>query len=157
MRKHIIALVLDGKGDTEIVRTISKGGVTVTRQAIGAFKRRHADVLKPKEDALIEMVVAQLAHRWIADKDERLGRLEQIYEGLDKVREDYGFMVTTEEAGEDGERHIFDHRFNGALAAQMRGVLSDASDELGQKPKPNVNINTGVQVLVRDYHGFDPE
>lgn len=145
-RKKIIALVLEGKSDAQVALAVSNKSNTVTRQAITVFRKRHQDVLAPAEQQAIEAVV----DRWIANKDKRLGKLEAIYAGLEEVKDTYGFMVTTEEtSGKQGERVIYDQHFNGALAAQMRGVLSDASDELGQKPKPDTHIHNNL-VLIRE-------
>lgn len=157
MRKLIIGLILEGGKDTAIARAVSTKRLTVTRQAIGAFRRRHAEALRAREEKNLQ----QVDHRWIANKDKRLGKLEAIFAGLEAVVDTYGFMVTTEEAtGKEGERTIYDQHFNGALAAQMRGVLSDASDELGQKPKTPVNVNIDnrvQQVFIRQVVGAQAE
>ena len=142
-RKKVIELVLAGRSDAEVALAVSTPSTRVSRQAIAGFRWRHADILKPAE---LEMI-AEVKRRWIADKDARLGKLEEIYAGLDDVRTRYGFMVTTEEVGEDDKRVIRDQHFNGALAAQMRGVLSDASDELGQKPRPDGGATAVASVV----------
>lgn len=155
-RKKIIALVLDGMSDAQVARAVSNKSNTVTRQAITVFRKRHQDVLAPAEQQGIEAVV----QHWIADKEVRLTKLEEIYDGLDDVRKTYGFMVTTEEKDEKDKVVIYDQHFNGQLAAQMRGVLSDAADELGQKPKTplNVNVDNRTQtVFVRQVMGAQVE
>lgn len=153
-KAKVFEYILTGAmSDAQVALALSTPKRSVTPQAITAFRERHATELAQVTIELIE----EVKHRWIADKDARLGKLENIYDGLEEVKETYGFMVTTEEAaGKEGERVIYDQHFNGQLAAQMRGVLSDAADELGQKPKTPVNVNIDnrtQQVFVRQVIG----
>ncbi len=143
-RERLIGFVVDGMSDADAALAISTPTRSVTPQAITKFRERHIEAITAKQQALTEA----LHHRWIADKDARLGKLQDIYAGLDDVRANYGFMVTTEDVDENGETKIYTQHFNGQLAAQMRGVLSDASDELGQKPRPPESQPVAVAVQV---------
>ena len=43
-----------------------------------------------------------------------------------------------------------------ALLAEMRATERAAAEEMGQLPRPDINVNNNV-VIVRQIGGFDPE
>jgi len=120
-RAKVLAWLVEGKGPAEIATLISTKGQPVSRQAVQAFRDRHADELAP----MVEAVEKQITDYAIASKVNRIAALDRLLGGMEREVADYGLI----EDSEDGRY------FRDKLVKEIRGVLRDAAEELGQMPK----------------------
>lgn len=134
-RARIFALVLDGKSDQEVATAIATKQHQPTRQAITAFRKRHAEQLAPVIQA-VEAAVVDLA---IKDKEERIRRLSWMWDQMLEVYEKQGLVLFTRRRYGDVE--VEEEAFNVGLTKEMRSVLNDVAAELGQRQKIAINVN----------------
>lgn len=133
IKAKVLCFVADGKSDREVAAAVSTKRTVVSRQAITAFRHRHTDDLATKQ----EEAIAEVEELWITDKAERIKRLAAMFDKCDEALTEYGVMITEERTfgnGDDAET-VTTRRFNGGMVKEMRGLLSDAANELGQLPK----------------------
>jgi hypothetical protein len=145
-----IALVLEGKSDSEVAAVMN-----VTRQAITKFRHRHAAEIAP----IVEQVEAAIIDVALKDKENRIRELAWLY-GLARTEaEEHGITITeTRYEGRGEDREEYQTRdFRAGMVKEMRGLLADIADELGQRSGKggDINIDNRTQVLVRQYGGFD--
>lgn len=145
----VIRLVLDGLSDAQVAERMSTRGVTVTRQAVTQFRRRHADKLTTVKAEVIKAVQDYA----IADKVYRIGVLDKLASLMVAEVDAKGIMLTETTFSKEGEKTYESRELHDKLVKEIRGVLKDAADELGQIPKaaPEVNVNVGL--LVRYVEG----
>lgn len=137
-RAKVIAWLVEGKGPTEIASLVSTPKRPVTRQAVCAFAKRHAEDITPIV-AEVEQAIRDIA---IQDKTERLRELGRIYVKCADALDEYGVMITEERTSytRDGDPSelIVTRKFNGGLIKEMRGVLRDVAEELNDIARPPV-------------------
>ncbi len=132
---------LSGLTPAEIARRLG-----VSRQAVHTHLRKNTDVVTAKKRVMIDAVV----DNWLTEKRFRLEKMQKVYDDLEAIAIERTYSVTeTTAVGEDVT--VTAKRIDGALVGALRGLLSDAADELGQKPKAGsviLNAGNGAQVLI---------
>lgn len=151
-RERIIGLVVDGLTDNDIAKVISTKRISVSQPAITQFRQRHVAAIEAKKAEAVQAVKDE----WIADKQERIKRLAGLYQDVEDWQTENGISEVTISYDKDGAERGRTLKLNAALVNAKRGILSDVSDQLGQTPRPDQNLNIKAQVLVRQYVGFDP-
>ena len=145
VRAQVLAWVLEDKTDSEIAKLLPESQ-RVTRQAITAFRQRHTAELGPAT-AKIERDSLDYA---IASKVNRIAALDDLLQRMQAEIAEYGLAVTEVEYIEGKEdRRIETRNFRATLVREIRAVIRDASEELGQLPRApeaNVTVNVGVAV-----------
>jgi len=142
MRKLIIGMILAGGKDTAIARAVSNKRLTVTRQAIGAFRRRHADTLEP-EEARMQREAADYA---IANKVNRIATNDLLKNLLLTVRDERaagrtgigtGLVVMREKALGSGDNMtiVEEYEIDPAIVTLIDKLHNSTANELGQLPK----------------------
>ncbi len=125
----------------------------ISRQAVHKHLNKRAEELSTKKQLLVDAVV----DNWITDKKARLERLRLMADKTLAEADEYGIVVVdrvteTTKEGNTETVTVSEHRdYREALVRQLRGLLSDAADELGQKPKAGsviLNAGNGAQVLI---------
>ena len=137
----MIAWLVDGKSTREVVALLAEQGVKTTFQGVAAFRKRHL----PDIDALTSRVVAAVEDLTIRDKAERIRRLSGLYDGMQAIVDTRGLLATDVKfvGGPEYGREVEVERFDAALVKELRGVLSDVADELGDRPKtPLIDART---------------
>lgn len=150
--ERVIGFVVSGMTDLEVSRAISTKRRSVSQPAITQFRQRHAAEIEAAKAALVEAT----RHHWIADQQQRIEKLEQLFDDVQSYQDENGLSEVTIGYDDQGGERSRTVRFAGAIVAAKRGILSDVSDELGQKVKPDQNVNLRAQVLIRGVTGFDP-
>lgn len=132
-RAKVMAWLVEGKGPAEIASLITTKTQPVSRQAVQAFRDRHADELAP----LVEAVEKQITDYAIASKVNRIAALDDMLARLQAEVAEYGIAITEVEYNTDGdeERRIETRNFRAGLVREFRGLMRDAAEELGQMPK----------------------
>lgn len=139
--------MLEGLSDGEIAAALSDKQVTVTRQAVFAFRKRHAAEITPA----VAEVERQITDYAIANKVNRIADLDMLRSMALKELEESGY------AWEEQTRYGSKRKVSGAVQA-LQEADRQAAEELDQLPRGNVNIDNRTQVmLVRSYSGIDPE
>ena len=160
----MLKYVLAGCSDAQVAGLVARKGETISPQAVTQWRARHSEEI----GAITAEVVREVAEYAIATKANRVGIDNLLRDLLLQVRDaraggasgiETGLVVRREKALGSGNNMVIveEYEIDPSLVTLIDRLHNSVADELGQKPKPNVNINTGVQVLVRDYHGFDPE
>lgn len=145
-----IALVLEGKSDSEVAAVMN-----VSRQAITKFRHRHAADIAPVV-AAVQQAIIDVA---LKDKEARIRELAWLY-GLSRNEvEEHGIAVTEVRYEGRGESstEVQTRDYRAPLVKEMRGLLSDIADEMGERSNKGgdtYNDNRSL-VLVRQYGGFD--
>lgn len=88
----------------------------VTRQGIYAFKARHKDTIARYREEL-GTDLATIHGRWLADREARIGELQDLYERL---------RPRVDDPGEDDDP--------AAVARTLISILHEAAEQLGQLP-----------------------
>lgn len=122
----------------------------ISRQAVHKHLNKRAEELSTKKQLLVDAVV----DNWITDKKARLERLRLLADKTLEEVDEYGITIVEEvmSVGKDGTSTTVKTRdYRASLVRELRGLLSDAADELGQKPRPPVIVNNDnrTQILVR--------
>ena len=173
IRPRVIAWLLDGVSEGDIAAKLRRcrPRIDVTPQAIHNFKKRHADVLEAKTEAIETAVVEATVGVVIADKAERLKKLQGIYDRYEAVLEQRGPLAKepkwvttylnvgkekpTGPKGGDVPAKEVDGEFlipmgtilvevekvDKALADVLTGILSQVADEQGELPQRGVNLS----------------
>lgn len=141
---EIVAILATGEQPSEVARLYG-----VDRSAITHFEDRHeADIA-----AMSAEVRRQVEDFAIASKVERIATLQRLADDVTAYLDDRGLMERTVTTTKDGAT-IERERFAREVAAELRAILKDAADELGQIPRPsdqiNVNVAVGVQLVWQD-------
>lgn len=156
IKEKVIALVLDGKSNREIAAAISTAKKPVSFQAIARFRKRHATEIEPA----IEQAAVAVVERAITDKSVRLVKLDDMFQKCEEALNEYGVMITEESTYGSGEHTTLTitRRFNGAMIREMRGLLRDAAEELGQMPRPDPHGSGAMrELIIREYAGWPAE
>ncbi len=138
VRARVIAMLVEGRGNREIAAAVG-----VTHQALTGFRRRHRDEI----EALAARVREAVADVTIADKALRIRKLTEHFgriEGLIAEGRLIARDVKIVGVGDYQER-IEIERFEAALEKAYRATLHDVAQELGELPKPEVNIDNRQQ------------
>lgn len=146
-RKRIEALILEGLSDGAIARQMK-----VTRQAITAFRHRNAAEVA----ATVAVVEKQIEDLALGNKEARIRERAWLYGLARKEAEDYGITIAEErreyKRGYEEPNVIITRDFRGAMVKEMRGLLHDIAEELGQLPKASdlsVNVHVGpIEMLL---------
>ncbi len=146
---RVLKMYLDGMTPPDIARELG-----VSRQAVHAYLKRHDKTkLRPIHTAAERAV----ADYWIADKRERLSRLQAIAEKTLAEVDEYGIVVvervteTTKEGSNETVIVSEKRDYRASLVRELRGIFRDAAEEMGQLPKPgdiNIHAGDGSKVLV---------
>lgn len=172
MKARVLELVLEGKKDSEVAAAVSTHRVTVSRQAIAAFRKRHAGELVQAAEIVVreavEFAIGQKLTR-IEKKNERWQLLQRVieeraadgasnWEGVPGMAT--GLLVHTEKSigGGENAQVVDEFEVDRSVLQELLALEESAAEELGQKPRPDtrVHIDARTQVLVREYVGFDP-
>ncbi len=153
-KAKILELVLAGHSDSEVAAAVSTPKSPVCRQAITAWRHRHPELLKPAEAQLIEQATTYA----IADKMARLADLQWLRDRIAEMANMSGLVGKEVKIASNGDTAEEDY-FDEALVKQWRGVLDDAASEMLHRGrgKSDTNVNVGVQVLIREFHGAEVE
>lgn len=133
--EKVVKLVLEGLSDADIAAALAEKHISVTRQAITAFRHRHADVLGPAKAAAVEQTV----DLWIASEVERRKKRQELYEETDTRRREL-----PERAG----------MTYAAMVREQRSIL-DAEEP--KTPSTVNNIDARTQVLIHQVRGAEVE
>lgn len=106
----------------------------VSQQAVSQFAERNRPALDQAKAETVDYTKQAL----VADKGYRISELGDIYS---KTREEY-------EAAESTSDRL-------AALKESRGTLRAVSEELGQLPRPDQNINIKAALLIRQIEGSD--
>lgn len=154
LEKHadeVIAFLLNGWTWQRVAEKYS-----VSKNAVMKFQARHVDRL----EALQAVVAKQVEDYAVAEKVNRIAELQWWYDQTKAEAEKDGLTIVEQvlTVSKDGaETTTITKDYRAAMVREARGILHQVAEELAQLPKASVNINTGVQVVIRDYGGFDPE
>lgn len=142
-----MAETIAGRSTRAIAELLSADGIAVTHSAVAGFQRRHKDEIAILEDA-VRREISELA---VTEKAERIRRLSALYDGMQAIVDKQGLLIEDVKWIGDAEtgREVKVVRFNAGLVQQMRGVLRDIADELGDIPRPAINIQTNVSQEVK--------
>ena len=156
-KAKIIAWLIEGKGPTEIAALVSTPAKPVSRQAICNFRNRHAADIAP----VVERIEREITDYAIAQKVNRIAALDDICQRIRQEVEEYGLAVTEVEYDSSGkeERRIETRNFRASLVRELRGVMRDVAEELGQLPQiekryGDTNIMAQQVVIVRETPGL---
>lgn len=173
MRPRVVAWLLEGATERDVVKRLHRlrPPVKVTSQAIHNFKVRHADVLTAKTEAIATAVVEAVVGVVIADKTERLKKLQGIYDryeavlnargpvarepkwvttylnvGPEKPTGPKGGEIPAKEQDGDflvpmGQILVEVEKVDKALADVLTGILAQVADEQGELPQRAVNMS----------------
>ena len=130
---EVVAILATGEQPAEVARIYS-----VERSSVTRFVERHTDAI----EAMRAEVIEQAQQFLIADKMFRIGALDGLFQQMAEEARAYGIVET----GEDGRY------FRDKLVNQMRGVLKDAAEELGQITPPDKNPTGPMrEIIMREY------
>jgi len=148
---EVVAIIAGGDRPSDIARLYGVAPSSITR-----FTERHAAAIA----AMRTEVIKQVEDYYIAHKVNRIAALDKLYRLMDAEVDEDGLAVTeVRHEYRNGEQvaEVETRDFRGSLVREMRGVLKDAADELGQIPRPDVHNTVNVGILVRQLSGYDPE
>ncbi len=147
-RNKLIGLLADGLTYQSAADAIASPSLKTSPPAVFKFAQRHAAEIAKRREMLAETADSS----WIGDKTERVRKLAGLYQALTAELEAHGPRVKeVKEIAEDGT--VTTTRYGGGwITQQLRGILRDAAEELGQIERPSINQNIQVnQFLVREY------
>lgn len=133
----ILNRVLQGKSDTEIAAELG-----VDRSAIGHWRRRNSDVVKPA----IENQERAIETYSVSRKANRIAKLDEMATNLDADLQKTGY--TYREETRHGEK-IHAH----PAASELRATLQQAALEMDQLPRAGITVNNQNVVIVKQVHG----
>lgn len=148
---EVVAIFATGERPVDVARMYGVDKSTATR-----FEHEHREAI----DAMRVEVIKQVEDYAIAHKVNRIAALDKLYRLMDAEVDEDGLAVTEiRHEYRNGEQvaEVETRDFRGALVREIRGVLKDAADELGQIPRPDVHNTVNVGILVRQLSGYDPE
>jgi hypothetical protein len=134
-KTRVIELVLEGLTDRQVAQKISTPRNSVSFQAISKFRARHADVLKPAAKAMVEAAVQHA----IATKDARLADLQFLRDKTFEVIDQRGTLEARDVKIAANGQTVDVMRYDAGLVAQLRGVLADAAEEMGERSKIQID------------------
>lgn len=139
-RREVVAWLTEGKPVAEIARELG-----VSYQAVYKWRDAHAAelaVVSAKLDRKVE-------RHAIAHVDNRIAELQHLFDLTRKEVDDYGITVVERRIEKDGEAEtIIETRdYRKDLVHEARGLLNDAAEQLGQKPKPDVHVQQNVMII----------
>jgi hypothetical protein len=147
-RAQVIAWIVEGKRDAEIASMLK---TQVSRQAIHQFRKRHAaeitPVVKQLDDAIIDVA--------LKDKESRIRELAWLYGLARDEAVEHGITITEthyEGRGETRDEYVT-RDFRTGMVKEMRGLLHDIAEEMGQLEKGYTDNR--IQILVRSIVGYD--
>lgn len=135
---EIVAWHVEGKSDAEIAALVSTKRRSYTRQAITQVRKRHAAEIA----ALQSKVGVAVEDKTIRVKAQRISNYDVAVKKIMEWIETHGLVSETQTVGEDGEQ-ITDYRFNRGIVSALVDAQKAVAGELGELPKPEININTG--------------
>lgn len=141
-----ISYILEGLSDAEVAAALSDKRISVTRQAVHAFRKRHADELAPA----VAEVERQITDYAIAQKVNRIAGLQSLADRVHALIDDRGLLERTVTSGKDWES--VRERFARELPAELRAIYKAAAEEMGDLPRPtdqSINVNVGVALALQ--------
>lgn len=164
-KAKVVSYMLDGMSDGEIAAALAEKRITVTRQAVHAFRKRHADELMPA----VAEVERQITDAAIADKVRRILDADADYHRLGSVIEARAADMRYDEpgyrsgvmvhqlkqigSGRNAET-VDEYKVDIALIAERRALRRAVAEELAQLPRPEINVtNDNRQIIVRYVEG----
>ena len=157
---EICALVLDGAADTQIAEWFG-----TRREAVGRWKDRHrADIEAMRAEVERQVTDAAIASRVerIFALDDRWHRGRQVIEerAIDPTVQDVpggktGLLVRQlKQIGSGRDASIVEeYAVDTGLLSSLLAMEKEASDVLGHRPKPDINIDNR-KVIIRVYDGW---
>lgn len=167
-KAQVIGMMIEGLSDRDIAAALAAKSLTISHQAITAFRKRHAAEIAPVvaevERQITDAAIASKVQR-ILDADEDYRRLGQVIEAraADKRYDEPGYstgvMVHSLKQTGSGQNAVLvdEYKTDTALIAERRALRREVAEELDQLPRgsTNVNIDNRVQVLIRQVDGYD--
>lgn len=125
-----LALILDGKTDSQVAAALSSKKERVGRAAVTFFRHRHQEEIKARERDLN----AQATGILVANKRYRLGIMDAfVTDAVARIKAD-GLMIEERSVSPDGE--VLNVRYRPhPLLPMLRRYLRDAAEEMGQIPR----------------------
>lgn len=151
LEKHqdeVIAFLLNGWNWERIAQKYG-----VHRSSVMKFQARHADKLQ----ALQAVVTKQVEDYAIAQKVNRIAELQWWYDRTREEADRDGLTIVEQvlTVSKDGvETTTITKDYRAAMVREARALLSDAADELGQKPRPEQHNTVNVGIIVRQIEGY---
>jgi transposase len=152
LEKHqdeVVALLLTGWTQEQVATKYK-----VNASSVHKFIGRHSARLT----ALKTEITRQTDQYAIAHQVGRVAELQHLYDLTRAEVDEYGIIIVETRTEKNGntETVIVTRDYRAGLVKEARGILEQVADELGQKVKPDQNVNLRAQVLVRQVSGFDP-
>lgn len=144
VRAMVNGLIANGVPDAEIARQVG-----VSRQAVTAYKHKHADLVAP----VVAEVERQITDYAIASKVNRIAELQHLYDLTRQEVDEFGITVVEQRTEHDDgkETVIVTRDYRSGLVKEARGILRQVSEELDELPRGNPNSNTSETfVLIRE-------
>lgn len=154
----LIGWIVEGYETAQLIEKLAEIGVRkVSPQAIRGFRARH----RAEIAALQRQVVERVEDVTVRAKEERIRRLAAMLERVEEIVATRGLMARDVKwiGGFEDGREVQVERFDAALVAQFRALLRDVAEELGEIPKPGINIfndNRQVNATVVNVGDFTP-
>ncbi len=127
---RVLQMHLDGMSASAIAKELGVSQQAVSQHLKRINAPRQAIAIMPTPAEVINKAIEAVAGNWIADKQARMGQLNLIYAKL------WPALETAEMV---------------PVARELRGILRQAAEEMGQLPKPgdiNIHAGDGSKVLV---------
>ena len=147
-KERVISLLAEGHSESAVAELVATKQRSVTQQAVNAFAVRHAAEIAERQ----QMIASLAKTDWIGNKEQRIRELASLYQVLSAELAEHGPRVKeVREIAEDGTQTTT--RYGGGwLPVQLRGILRDAAEELGQIDRPGTTVNVDARsILVRQY------
>ena len=150
--------------DTAIAEVMAVNPSTISR-----WRQRHkaelAAAAAKLHEAIIDLTITEKVHRLQAKQERWLGLRQVVAErGADPSMANVpggktGLMVRQYKMLGSGDyaQVVEEYKVDTGLLSAASELEAEAADELGQKPRPDVNIDNRTQILIRNYAGIDPE
>ena len=162
-------MVIEGLTDREIAAALSTKSLSITHQAIAAYRKRHAAELGP----VVAEIERQITDAAIASKVTRILDADRDYQRLGSVIEARAADMRYDEpgyrtgvmvhqlkqvgSGRNAET-VDEYKVDTALIAERRALRREVAEALDALPRgtTTVNVDNRVQVLIREIGGYDP-
>jgi ParB-like chromosome segregation protein Spo0J len=145
---EVVAILATGEQPAEVARIYG-----VERSSVSRFLERHADDV----NSMRAEVIKQVEDYAIAQKVHRIATLQRLADDVTAYLDDRGLIERSTMTTKDGTT-IERERFAREISAELRAILKDAADEMGQLPqRAGDTYNIDKAIIVREYGGgFDP-
>ena len=131
-KEEVLDLLVSGMSPTAIAERIG-----ASKPALYVFMVRH----KAELDAMRAQVQALARPFSIAEKVNRIAEYAETLDMVNGYIAEHGLEERSKRYDKEGNEVGETIRFNAPVVAQKRGLLRDVAEELGQLPRPEVNID----------------